>query len=90
MHLQKQITNSKSENIMEIIAKDKYAEVLQKLVSESSKKEVEITTFDFETIKGVVTKFYLDEYEQATVVIDGDSEKFDIEIDFIRDLALKH
>jgi hypothetical protein len=73
---------------MEIIAKDKYAEVLQKLVSESSTKEVEITTFDFETVKGVVTKFYLDEYEQATVVIEDDSEKFDIEIDFIRDLTL--
>jgi len=73
---------------METIAKEKYTETLENLVSEKSKTEVEITTFDFETIKGIVTKFYLDEYNQATVVVEDQENKFEIEIDFIRDLII--
>jgi len=73
---------------METIAKEKYTETLENLVSEKSKTEVEITTFDFETIKGIVAKFYLDEYNQATVVVEDQENKFEIEIDFIRDLIV--
>ena len=73
---------------MTTINKDKYIETLEKLASESSKIEVEITTFDFETVKGIVTKFYIDEYEQETIVIEDIENKYDIEIDFIRDLII--
>ena len=73
---------------METIPKEKHIEILQNLALENSTTEAEITTFDYETVRGIVTKFYLDEYDQATVVIEDNDNKYEIEIDFIRDLIL--
>jgi len=70
------------------IPKEKRVEVLQKLAEESTTTEVEITTFDFDTIKGFITKFKLGEYNEALVLIEENGTTSEVEIDFIRDLII--
>jgi len=74
---------------MEKIATEKIEETLKELPTESTPVGVEITTYDFETIKGKVTKFKIGEYDEATVVVlDEDGTSNEIEIDFVRDLIV--
>jgi len=70
------------------IPKEKRVEVLQKLAEESTTTEVEITTFDFDTIKGIITKFKLGEYNEELVLIEENGTTSEVEIDFIRDLII--
>ena len=70
------------------IPKDNRVEVLQNLAEESATTEVEITTFDFDTIKGIVTRFKLGEYDEALVLIEENGITSEVEIDFIRDLII--
>ena len=73
---------------MKNIPKEDRVEVLKNLSTETNPTEVEITTFDFETIKGVVTKFKLSEYDEALVLVEDDANTYELEIDFIRDLIV--
>lgn len=73
---------------MEIIAKENIEEVLKELSAEEIPVEVEITTFDYETLKGVLTKFKIGEYEESIVFIENNGTTNEVEIDFIRDLTI--
>ena len=74
---------------MKNIPKEDRVEVLKNLSTEATPTEVEITTFDFDTIKGIVTKFKLSEYDEALVLVeDNDGTTNEVEIDFIRDLII--
>ena len=74
---------------MKTISKEKIVEVLKELSTKTPSVEVEITTFDFETIKGLVTRFKTGEYNEDIVhVEDNEGVTNEVEIDFIRDLSV--
>ena len=67
------------------MSKEDCISLLRKISLESSKVKVEITTFDFETINGVITKF--EDTEEAVVLLEEDNGVVDeIEVDFIYDI----
>lgn len=73
---------------MESIPRENRVEVLKKLAEDSNSAEVEITTFDFDTIKGVVTQFKIGEYNEDLILVEAEGVTNEIEIDFIRDLII--
>ncbi|MCK5907095.1 MAG: hypothetical protein KAG37_05855 [Flavobacteriales bacterium] len=73
---------------MENIERENIEEVLKELSTASTPVEVEITTFDFETIKGIVTKFKIGEYDESVVFIEDNGTTNEIEVDFVRDLIV--
>ena len=73
---------------MTSIPKENRVEALQNLADKSATTEVEITTFDFDTIKGIVTRLKLGEYNEALVLIEENGTTSEVEIDFIRDLII--
>ena len=61
--------------------------LLRKISLDSSSVKVEITTFDFETINGVITKF--EDTDEAFVLLEEDNGVVDeIEVDFIYDIIV--
>lgn len=73
---------------MKNIPKDDRVEVLRNIAAETTRTEVEITTFDFETVKGIVTQFKIGEYNEDLVIVEDNENTFEVEIDFIRDLVI--
>lgn len=73
---------------MKNIPKENRVEVLKNLATEATPTEVEITTFDFEIIKGIVTQFKIGEYNEDLVLVEDNVTTSEVEIDFIRDLII--
>ena len=61
--------------------------LLRKISAEPSGVKVEITTFDFDTINGVITKF--DDTEDPVVLLEEDNGDLnEIEVDFIYEIIV--
>lgn len=73
---------------MKNIPKEDRVEVLKAIAAGDTQIKVEITTFDFETIKGIVTQFKIGEYNEDLVLVEDSENTNEVEIDFIRDLIV--
>ncbi len=73
---------------MKNIPKENRVEVLKNIAKESTTTEIEITTFDFDTIKGIVKQFKIGEYNEDLILMEDNGVTNEVEIDFIRDLIV--